>query len=412
MRAQGTTTVEIKSGYGLSVDRRGAGAAAGRRGHRRDHLPRRPRRARRSGGTTRAATWTWSPATMLHAAAPYARWIDVFCEPASPHAFDGDEARRCCWPAGRPGWACGCTATSSARPGRAAGRRARRGQRRPLHLPDGRRRRRAGRRGRTTVATLLPGVEFCTRSPYPDARRLLAAGVSIALATDCNPGTCYSSSMPFMIALAVREMGLTPARRCTPQRPDRPGRCAVTTSAGSGSRARPTSPCWTPRATSISPTGPACRSLARSSCRSYSAIWPRTEARHDGPGVERTITLTEAVVAIAMTSLILPLVEVVNDVDVTDLVHALGGERSAPAVVRDQLPGHLRVLDHPRVSLPPADRRRSTSPRVGSGLINTCRLLVIAFLPFPPQWSAATSARSALRSTSAPCSSCQHSPWP
>jgi len=63
----------------------------------------------------------------------------------------------------------------------------------------------------TTVATLLPGVEFSTRSPYPDARRLLDAGVSIALATDCNPGTCNSSSIPFVLALAVREMGLTPA---------------------------------------------------------------------------------------------------------------------------------------------------------------------------------------------------------
>ena len=63
-----------------------------------------------------------------------------------------------------------------------------------------------------TVATLLPGVEFCTRSPYPDAARLLAAGASIALATDCNPGTCYSSSMPFVLALAVRELGLTPGQ--------------------------------------------------------------------------------------------------------------------------------------------------------------------------------------------------------
>jgi imidazolonepropionase len=62
-----------------------------------------------------------------------------------------------------------------------------------------------------TVATLLPGVEFSTRSPYPDARRLRAAGVRLALATDCNPGTCASSSMPLMIALAVREMGMTPA---------------------------------------------------------------------------------------------------------------------------------------------------------------------------------------------------------
>ena len=66
--------------------------------------------------------------------------------------------------------------------------------------------------GSGTVATLLPGVEFSTRSPYPDGRRLLDAGVRIALATDCNPGTCYSSSMPFVIALAVREMGLTPAQ--------------------------------------------------------------------------------------------------------------------------------------------------------------------------------------------------------
>ena len=60
-----------------------------------------------------------------------------------------------------------------------------------------------------TVATLLPGAEFSTRSPYPDARRLLAAGVTVALATDCNPGTSYTTSMPFCIALAVREMQMT-----------------------------------------------------------------------------------------------------------------------------------------------------------------------------------------------------------
>ena len=65
--------------------------------------------------------------------------------------------------------------------------------------------------GGSTVATLLPGAEFSTRSAYPDARRLLDAGVTVALATDCNPGTSYTSSMPFVIALAVREMGMTPA---------------------------------------------------------------------------------------------------------------------------------------------------------------------------------------------------------
>ena len=66
--------------------------------------------------------------------------------------------------------------------------------------------------GGDTVATLLPGVEFSTRSPYPDAHRLLAADVTVALATDCNPGTSFTSSMPFAIALAVREMAMTPGQ--------------------------------------------------------------------------------------------------------------------------------------------------------------------------------------------------------
>jgi imidazolonepropionase len=63
------------------------------------------------------------------------------------------------------------------------------------------------------VATLLPpGSSSAPRSPYPDAASLLRAGVRVALATDCNPGTCFSTSMPFVIALAVREMELTPAQ--------------------------------------------------------------------------------------------------------------------------------------------------------------------------------------------------------
>ena len=62
-----------------------------------------------------------------------------------------------------------------------------------------------------TIATLLPGVEFSTRQPYPDARRLLDAGVRVALASDCNPGSCFTSSMALCIALAVREMRMTPA---------------------------------------------------------------------------------------------------------------------------------------------------------------------------------------------------------
>ncbi len=61
-----------------------------------------------------------------------------------------------------------------------------------------------------TVATLLPGAEFSTRSSYPDARRLFAAGATVAIATDCNPGSSYTTSMPFCIAVAVRDMHFTP----------------------------------------------------------------------------------------------------------------------------------------------------------------------------------------------------------
>jgi imidazolonepropionase len=63
-----------------------------------------------------------------------------------------------------------------------------------------------------TVATLLPGAEFSTRSAYPDARKLIDAGVTVALAADCNPGSSYTTNMPLMIALAVREMFMTPAQ--------------------------------------------------------------------------------------------------------------------------------------------------------------------------------------------------------
>src|SRR5690606_15742743 len=66
-----------------------------------------------------------------------------------------------------------------------------------------------------TVATLLPGAEFSTRQPWPDARRLLDAGVTVALASDCNPGSSYTTSVPFCIALAVSEMGMTPLEAVT-----------------------------------------------------------------------------------------------------------------------------------------------------------------------------------------------------
>ena len=61
----------------------------------------------------------------------------------------------------------------------------------------------------TTVATFLPATDFSTRQPYPDARRVIDAGATVALATNCNPGSSYTSSMAFCIALAVRDMRMT-----------------------------------------------------------------------------------------------------------------------------------------------------------------------------------------------------------
>jgi imidazolonepropionase len=211
-RAQGTTTIEIKSGYGLTLA---------------DEV----RALRIASGFTSETTFLGAhvvPAEfvadrdayldlvtgpMLAAVAPYARWIDVFCEPSSPHAFSGEEAQRVLQAGAGAGLGLRVHGNQLGRgPGvqlavelRAAS------VDHCTHLSDVDVDALSAARD-TTVATLLPGVEFCTRSRYPDAGRLLAAGVSIALATDCNPGTCYSSSMPWVISLAVTVMGLTPAQ--------------------------------------------------------------------------------------------------------------------------------------------------------------------------------------------------------
>ncbi|HYH34234.1 MAG TPA: imidazolonepropionase [Nocardioides sp.] len=203
MRRQGTTTVEIKSGYGLSVHDEARSLAVARQFTEETtflgaHVV--PAEA------DPAAYVDLVTGPMLEAAAPHARWIDAFCEEG---AFDVDQAR------------------SVLRAGQAAGLGGR------LHanqLTHGGGVRLAAELGLPavdhctfltdddvtaladsgTVATLLPGVEFSTRQPYPDARRLVDAGVTVALASDCNPGSCYTSSVPLCIALAVREMGLTP----------------------------------------------------------------------------------------------------------------------------------------------------------------------------------------------------------
>jgi imidazolonepropionase len=209
MRGQGTTTVEIKSGYGLDVEHEARALRLAREVTEETTflgahvVP--AEYARRADDYVDLVT-----GPMLAACAPYARWIDVFCEPASPHAF-GEDAARAVLSAGRDaGLGLRVHANQlSAGPGvRLAVELGAASADHCTHLTDDDV---DALRAGTTVATLLPGVEFSTRSPYPDARRLLDAGVTVALATDCNPGSCYTSSMAFCIALAVRELGMTPA---------------------------------------------------------------------------------------------------------------------------------------------------------------------------------------------------------
>ena len=209
MRAQGTTTVEVKSGYGLSVDdearalRLAAEVTAETTFLGAHVVP-----SEYAGRRSEYVDLVTGP--MLAAAAPHARWIDVFCEPASPHAFDGAEARAVLEAGRTVGLGLRVHANQlSAGPGvQLAVELGAASADHCTHLTDADVDALASG---TTVATLLPGVEFSTRSPYPDARRLLDAGVPVALATDCNPGSCYTSSMAFCIALAVREMRMTPA---------------------------------------------------------------------------------------------------------------------------------------------------------------------------------------------------------
>lgn len=203
---QGTTTMEIKSGYGLSVADE-------------------ERLVRLAADVTPEVTFLGAhvvPAefvgrgddyvdlvtgAMLDACAPFSRWIDVFCETG---AFSVAQSRR----------------VLEAGAARGLGLRVHANQ---LGAGDGVRlavelgaasvdhctvltdEDVAALAASDTVCTLLPGVEFSTRQPYPDARRLIDAGVTVALASDCNPGSSFTSSMAFCIAVAVRDMGMTPA---------------------------------------------------------------------------------------------------------------------------------------------------------------------------------------------------------
>lgn len=203
-RRAGTTTVEIKSGYGLNVDDEERSLRIAR-----DHTA----DATFLGAHLLPAEFADRPddyvalvcGPMLDAARPHARWVDAFCERG---AFDADQCREVLL-AGRaaglglrlhgnqlghgPGVQlaveCGCASVDHC-----------------TYLTDADVEALAGS---DTVATFLPATDFSTRQPYPDARRVIDAGATVAIASNCNPGSSYTTSLSFCVALAVRDMGMT-----------------------------------------------------------------------------------------------------------------------------------------------------------------------------------------------------------
>jgi imidazolonepropionase len=200
----GTTTIEIKSGYGLNVADEARSLEIAQR-HTTEttflgaHLLPNEYEGRADDYIDLVCN------EMLDASRPHAKWIDAFCETG---AFDEDQSRAVL-EAGKaaglgmrlhgnqlgtgPGVQlaveCGCASVDHC-----------------THLTDADIDALAGS---DTVATFLPAADFSTRQPYPDARRVIDAGATVAVASNCNPGSSYTTSMSFCIAIAVREMRMT-----------------------------------------------------------------------------------------------------------------------------------------------------------------------------------------------------------
>lgn len=206
LRRAGVTTFEIKSGYGATVaDEERTLRVARRFTTETTFLGAHVVPAEYAGRPDEYVGLVVGP--MLTACAPHSRWIDAFCEAG---AFDADQCRTVL-EAGRaaglglklhanqlgfgPGVQLavdlGCASADHC-----------------TYLSDDDI---AALAASTTVATFLPAADFSTRQPYPDARRVIDAGVTVAVATNCNPGSSYTTSMSFVIALAVRDLRMTAA---------------------------------------------------------------------------------------------------------------------------------------------------------------------------------------------------------
>ena len=204
MLRQGTTTFECKSGYGLTIDDEArALALAAEITPEVTYLGAHVVPPEFAGDVTGYVDLVRGP--MLEACAPYARWIDVFCEDG---AFGADEAAAIL-AAGRAQGLGPRIHANQLGPGPGVRVAAEVGAASADHCTYLTEADVDAIVSAPLVATLLPGAEFGTRHAYPDARRLLDAGATVALATDCNPGSSFTSSMAFCIALAVRDMRMT-----------------------------------------------------------------------------------------------------------------------------------------------------------------------------------------------------------
>ena len=201
----GTTTIEIKSGYGLTVndERRSLEIAQGLTDE-----------TTFLGAHVVPVEYKKSPkdyvdlvtGPMLEAVLPFSKWIDVFCDKG---AFSPDDARTIL----KAGMAKGLLPRIHANQLQ-EGQGVRLGVELDAasvdHVSHLSEKDIEALSKSKTVATLLPGAEFSTRSPYPDVRPLLEASITVALASDCNPGSSYTTSMAFIMAIAVREMHFSP----------------------------------------------------------------------------------------------------------------------------------------------------------------------------------------------------------
>jgi len=199
---QGTTFLETKTGYGLDLESearsaRVAASVADTVSFLGAHVV--------PAGIDRRDYLDLVTGPMLAAVAPNVQWIDAFCEVG---AFDVEECREVLDAGAAAGLGLRLHGNQLGQSGgvRLAVELGCASVDHCNHLADSDIDALASS---STIATLLPACDLSTREPLAPARRLLDAGVEIALASNCNPGSSFTTSMPFCVAVAVLQMGLT-----------------------------------------------------------------------------------------------------------------------------------------------------------------------------------------------------------